>query len=109
MAYDQNLAQRMRTYISAYPNTVEKKMFGGIGYLINGNMGCGIHKDYLVVRINPDEYRQALRVPFVKPMDITGKPMKGWIMVSPQGYQDEESLEGWIHRGMQYAQTLPEK
>ena len=87
----------------------EKKMFGGLGFLLNGNMLVGVWKDSLIVRVGPDAYENALREPHVKDFDITGKPMKGWIMVEPDGVEKEDQLKNWIERAEKFVKTLPEK
>jgi TfoX/Sxy family transcriptional regulator of competence genes len=109
MAYDEGLAQRMRDQMADFPGVVEKKMFGGIGFLVNGNMACGVNKDYLIVRLDHEQYEEAMKKPSVKSFDMTGRPMKGWIMVSPGGYKTEEELKDWIQQGMAFASSLPEK
>jgi TfoX/Sxy family transcriptional regulator of competence genes len=109
MAYDEVLAGRMRSNLERYPEIVEKKMFGGIGFLLHGNMACGVNKGDLIIRVGPDSYAQALEQPHTRPFDMTGKPMTGWIVVEPQGYREDEDLASWIDHGINYAQTLPPK
>jgi hypothetical protein len=91
------------------PDWVEKKMFGGVGFLINGNMACGVHKDNLIVRLPEAEYDQALRIPNVGIFDMTGRPMKGWIMVKPAGVKSDKDLSNWVERGTKFASSLPKK
>jgi len=91
------------------PLLVEKKMFGGIGFLLQGNMACGVHGENLIVRVNPQEYEEILARPHVRPFDMTGKPMKGWIYVLPEGMQSEAALAGWVKVGLGYAGSLPGK
>jgi len=109
MAYDEQLASRVRSKLGKRPGLFEKKMFGGVAFLINGNMSVGIHRDELVVRIAPDETERALKEPGVRIFDITGKPMKGWLLVGGAGIQDPASLGKWIERGVTYASSLPKK
>ena len=84
-------------------------MFGGVAYLLEGNMAVGIHKDSLMVRVGPDGHEEALSQPGVSVFDITGRPMKGWILVDAENVADEESLGTWIDRGLDFAATLPPK
>lgn len=109
MAYDELLAGRIRTNLSGHPGLNEKKMFGGVGYILNGNMACGVHKDYLIVRVGPAQYEDALNQPHTREFDMTGRPMKGWIMVAAEGCASEDDLEKWIQKGAIFAQTLPPK
>lgn len=109
MAYDENLAERVRQALGEQPELVEKKMFGGVGYLVRGNMACGIHKDMLVVRVGPERYEETLMMPFTLPFDITGRPMKGWVLVWAGGFEKDENLKEWIQQGVDFALTLPAK
>ena len=84
-------------------------MFGGVGFLINGNMACGVYKNDLIVRIDPEKYKDALSRPHVKVFDITGRPMKGWIMVQPEGCKTGRSLKAWVEKGVAFARSLPGK
>lgn len=79
MAYDEGLAHRVGEILGDLPGLVEKKMFGGVGFMLHGNMACGIHKENLIVRVGPEKYETALNSPHTRPFDITGKPMKGWV------------------------------
>jgi hypothetical protein len=109
MAYDEGLAQRMREALAVIPDIDERKMFGGIGFLLNGNMACGVNKDDLIVRLGPDAYNRALDEPHTKEFDMTGRPMKGWVVVRPGGYETDEALKGWVQRGVDFALSLPPK
>ena len=109
MAYDENLALRVRATIGEFPGLKEKKMFGGIGYLLNGNMACGVLNEYLIVRVGSEAYQQALHQPHTKVFDTTGRPMTGWVMVAPEGYADDESLNAWLQQGLNFAAVLPPK
>jgi TfoX/Sxy family transcriptional regulator of competence genes len=108
MAYNLNLAERIRSELSGLP-FVEKKMFGGIGYLLSGNMACGVNKDNLIVRVDPEKHAKLLERPHAKPFDLTGKPMKGWLMVEPEGTEAGEQLAAWIKEGVEFALKLPPK
>jgi hypothetical protein len=109
MAYDEQAAQRVREIIKDQPSFTEKKMFGGVGFFLHGNMACGVNKDHLVVRVGPDNYSEAVIRPHARPFDITGRPMKGWVMVEPAGYANDEDLSNWVQSGIDFALTLPPK
>ena len=109
MAYNKELDDRIRAIVKPWPKTVAKKMFGGVGYLQRGNMVCGVHKDLLILRLGPDGARKALQTPHVKPFDVTGRPMKGWVMVARQGYGDDSALDAWLEKARDFVKTLPPK
>jgi TfoX/Sxy family transcriptional regulator of competence genes len=109
MAYDKGLAQRVRELFEEEPGFNEKKMFGGICFLMNGNMACGILNEDLIVRVGPDKYSELLKLPHVRQFDITGRPMKGWVMVSCEGYESDRDLARWVKQGLRYALSLPPK
>lgn len=109
MAYNEGLAQRIREMLDEQPGNVEKKMFGGVGFIIHGNMACGVHKDTLVVRVGPERYQDALAKPHTRPFDITGRSMKGWVMVASDGYEMDEALQNWVQQGVEFALSLPPK
>ena len=109
MAYDETLAQRIRAALPAVPELIEKKMFGGIAFMVAGNMACGVSKNDLMVRISPEATAAALAQPNVRMFDMTGRPMKGWILVEPAGVETESDLKHWIAQGIAYAQSLPPK
>lgn len=88
---------------------VEKKMFGGVGYLLNGNMACGILGERLIVRVPPEKHADLLKRPHIKPFDFSGKPMKGWLVVEADGYKSAAQLGKWIKEGVDFALTLPPK
>lgn len=91
------------------PNILAKKMFGGLAFMLNGNMSVGIHRDQLMVRVGPDGYEDALSQPHCRPMDFTGRPMRGFVMVSPEGIVADEELADWVQLGVSFASTLPAK
>jgi len=109
MAYDESLAARVRPILQEDPGLDERKMFGGIAFLINGNMACGVHTDNLIVRLDRADYDEALSRPGTAVFDLTGKPMKGWVLVAPEAVEDDADLEGWVRQGMEFAQSLPPK
>jgi len=109
MAFDENLASRIRQCLSRKKGIEERKMFGGIVFMLNGNMLVGVWKDSLIVRLGPDEGDMALKEPHVKEFDITGRAMKGWVLVEPEGVKGEDQLKGWIQRAMNFVRSLPGK
>ena len=109
MAYNESLSLRIHELLTDQPGLVEKKMFGGIGFMLQGNMACGVNKDDLVVRVGPEGYGQAVIRPHARPFDITGRPMKGWVMVGPAGYSADEDLLAWVEQGVTFALSLPAK
>jgi TfoX/Sxy family transcriptional regulator of competence genes len=108
MAYNLKLAERIRSQLDGTP-FVEKKMFGGVGFLIHGNMACGVNKDDLVVRVDPERHSALLRKAHAKPFDLTGKPMKGWLLVEADGCKTDKQLSAWVKEGVEFASTLPPK
>jgi hypothetical protein len=109
MAYDAVLAQRVKTFLEGKPGFAEKKMFGGVCYLLNGNMACGIINADLIVRVGPEQYAPCLQQPHARQFDITGRPMKGWVMVAPAGHGSVTDLSAWVQRGVDFVQSLPPK
>lgn len=112
MAYDENLAERVRATIhgktTPSTDTVEKKMFGGLCVMVSGHMCCGITGGDLLVRVGPDRYESALSLPHARPMDFTGKPMKGIVYVGSEGLDDEQ-LGMWLSMGLEFVAGLPPK
>jgi len=109
MPYNKDLEARIQKIVSSWKNTDSKKMFGGICHLLNGNMFCGVHKDFLILRLGEGKAGEALELPFVKPFDITGKPMTGWVMVEEQGFKGEKKLKEWLEKARAFAKTLAPK
>jgi TfoX N-terminal domain len=109
MAFDEQLAARIRTHLGKRPGLVEKKMFGGIAFLLKGNMCCGVHRESLMVRLDPAETDNALSEPHTRVFDLTGRPMKGWILVEPKGLANDTQLGRWVDRAAKYAGALPAK
>lgn len=109
MPYDTLLAIRIRAALGPLPELVEKKMFGGVGFLVNGNMACGVHKNDLIVRVGPEDYAEALSRPHTHVFDMTGHPMAGWVIVAPQGCTTETDLHKWVEQGLAFARSLPRK
>src|SRR5215472_11431369 len=109
MAFDESLAARTRAVLARRKNVEEKKMFGGVGFLLHGNMLVGVWKDSLIVRLGPDDGDEALKEPHVREFDITGKPMKGWVLVEPEAVEDDDQLKAWIDRALKFVKALPAK
>lgn len=109
MAFDESLAGRIRDGFARTAGITEKKMFGGVGFLLNGNMCVGIWKDALIVRLDPVEGVAALYEPHVREFDVTGRPMKGWILVEPAGIIEDRDLNEWLHRAVEFVKQLPPK
>jgi TfoX/Sxy family transcriptional regulator of competence genes len=109
MAYDEGLAQRTREILGERPGLVEKRMFGGIGFILHGNMACGVHGDALIVRTGSQRYEEALGRSYTRQFDITGRAMKGWVMVGSGGTESDQDLQEWVQHGIDFARTLPPK
>jgi hypothetical protein len=109
MAYDEGVAQRIREAMEQAPGLVEKKMFGGVGFMLHGNMACGVNGDDLIVRVGPEGYEAALARPHAREFDLTGRPMRGWVTVTPDGYESDKDLGAWVQQGVEYALSLPAK
>lgn len=106
MAYDEKLAGLIRKLLVKRKGFAEKKMFGGLAFMLQGHMCCGVEKDNLVVRVGPERYEEALSDPHARPMDFTGRPMKGFVYVRPSGYRTDESLAEWAMRGVDFITIL---
>lgn len=109
MAYDEALAARVRSTLHRRKGLGEKKMFGGLCFLINGNMAAGVVEDRLMVRVGKDKHDEALALPHARPMDFTGKPMRGMVYVEPAGLREDADLKAWLDRGVRFARSLPAK
>ena len=109
MAYDEVLAARIRSAFEGQPGVAEKKMFGGIAFMVDGNMACGVTSDELMVRVGPDNYEDALSRPHARPMDFTGRPMRGLVYVSRPGFESDQDLGAWVESGASFARSLPAK
>lgn len=109
MGYNQDLEARIDRLTDRLGDITRKRMFGGIGYLIRGNMCFGIHQESLVLRVSPDKAEELLRSEYVSVFDITGKPMKGWVLISPDMVEDDDELLGMLKLGADFAGNLPGK
>ena len=108
MAYDKILAERVRASLGEIP-AIEKKMFGGVGYMLHGNMACGILDDALIVRVGKENYEAALTQPHTRIFESRGRKMNGWVLVDPLGTADDQALAEWTDAGVAFALTLPPK
>ena len=109
MAYDEGLAERIREVLGDNPEIREKKMFGGLAFMLNGNMACGLIKEDLMVRVGSENYEKDLSKPHARKMEFTGRPMKGFITIDAEGLEDDKMLKVWIKQGLDYAGSLPAK
>jgi TfoX/Sxy family transcriptional regulator of competence genes len=110
MAYDEGLAERIREQLTDMPAVTEKKMFGGLSFLVQGNMACGVtNTDTLIVRVGKERYTEAMLRPHSHEMDFTGRAMKGWVSIDEPGYESDEDLAEWLQLGVDHALSLPAK
>lgn len=109
MAYDEGTAQRIRDALADRDGVSEKKMFGGIAFMLHGNMCVGVHTDDLMARVGLEQFDEAVALPGARIMDFTKRPMKGWITVEPRGFETDEALAGWVARCVRFVSTLPRK
>lgn len=109
MPHDEGLAQRIREALDERPDLSEKKMFGGIAFLLGGNMCVGVVGDELIVRVGPEAHEKALARPHAREMDFTGRPLRGMVYVAAVGLSSDRALRGWIGRGVVFAGSLPPK
>lgn len=109
MAYSRQLADRVGIRLANYDGLEIKKMFGGIGYMLHGNLAIGVYKESLIVRVGAEDYLELLAEPVAREFDISGRAMKGWIMIDVAGLNSDDSLEFWIKKGVDFALRLPPK
>ena len=109
MAYDEHLAQRVRRLLFSLDNIHERKMFGGLAFMLNGNMCCCVDKENLVVRTGPEGYEDALAKPHTRVFDFTGRPMRGFVYVEGEGITEEHALRDWVNTAVDFANSLPPK
>ncbi len=109
MAYDEGLTQRIREALADADGLSERRMFGGIAFMLHGNMAVGISGDELMVRVGPEAYDEALAQPHARVFDMTGRVMRGWVVVAAEGIADDGALGDWVRRGADYARSLPPK
>jgi TfoX/Sxy family transcriptional regulator of competence genes len=109
VAYDERLTGRVRKLMKAHSRVTEREQFGGIGFLVRGNMACGVLGQDLLVRVGPAGHEAALAEKHVRPFALTGRPSRGWVLVAPAGMGTEARLRRWVEAGLRFAQTLPPK
>jgi len=109
MTFNELTAQRIRTALQQTPGVSERHMFGGVTFLYEGNMCCGVIDNDLVVRVGPSQYPVALQEPHARPMDFTGRALTGFVYVAREGFEAQTALEQWVGRGLQFVQSLPPK
>ncbi len=109
MAFSEALAERIRQALARRKGVEEMKLFGCVGFLLHGNMLIGVWKDSLIARLGPDEGEDASLESHVKEFDLTGRPMKGWVLVEPEGVEDDDQLKDWIERALKFVKALPAK
>ena len=109
MPYDEPLAERVQALIGKHRGATEKRMFGGLAFMLQGNMCCGVMKDRIMLRLGPEGVEAALKEPHTAPMDFTGKPIKSMVYLRPEGYESDADLEKWVETAVRFAQTLPPK
>ena len=109
MAYDEGLAERVRDYFSGLKNVSEKKMFGGLAFMLNGNMCVGINNSLLMARVGKDHYETLIQKPHAQEMDFTGKSLKGFIYVDENGTSEDDDLYQWLTDSVNFVKTLPAK
>ena len=109
MAYDEELAERVRLELATLQGVSERRMFGGLCFMLHGNMALGIDKDRLMVRVGAEDYEAALQKPHARPMDMTGRPMRGFVVVLPEGLATRKDLHDWVMQGTSFALNLPPK
>jgi hypothetical protein len=109
MAYDLKLAQRVREVLGSAKGLSEKEQFGGVAFLMRGNVACGIIGNELLVRVGPQRHEEAMSSKDAKPFSLTGRPSKGWVLVAPSGVRSSASLKKWAEMGLEFAKSLPPK
>lgn len=109
MAYNEELAERTRKVLSRRKGYGEKKMFGGLTFMLDGHMAVGVAGDDLMVRVGPGGHNEALARPHARAMDFTGRPIKGMVFVGPKGTKSDKDLKAWAARGVKFARSLPPK
>lgn len=109
MAFDQIFASRVREVLSSRNDVTEKKMFGGLCFMVRGHMCCGIDKANFMLRVGPDQYEKVLAQKHARPMDFTGRPLKGFVYVAPEGLKAKRDLTRWLGLGLDFVESLPRK
>ena len=109
MAYNTEIEDRIQNAMAGWRHTEVKKMFGGVCHLLSGHMVCGVYKDFLILRLGEEQAAKALQSDDVQAFDITGRPMRGWVMVSRDGFKTDTELESWLLQARDFVRSLPPK
>ena len=109
MAFNQEIEARVSRIVSSWKNTDAKRMFGGVCHLLDGKMFSGVYRDFLILRLGEKGSKDALELPFVRLFDITGRPMKGWVMIEMEGFKSDNDLNAWLNRAKEFVEGLPSK
>jgi TfoX/Sxy family transcriptional regulator of competence genes len=109
MAHDQVLAERIRALVAGRAGMSEKRMFGGVCFMLNGNMACGTADERLMLRVGAERHEATLALPHVVPMDFTGRPLRGYVFVQPAGFRSDVALRKWVELALQFVASLPAK
>jgi hypothetical protein len=109
MPFSESLAQRVRQALARHRGIAEKKLFGGVGFMLHGNLLVCVWQTSLIVRLGPEAGAAALAEPHVRPFDVTGRPMRGWVMIDAEGLDTDQELAAWIDRALAFVATLPAK
>ena len=109
MSYEEAVAERVRSALSRRKNVAERKMFGGLTFMVGGHMCCGVVGDELMIRVGPDQYDEALSHKHAREMDFTGTPLRGFLFVEPKGFATEAALAEWLEKAVSFVKTLPAK
>ena len=109
MAYDEGLAERLRGVFAGHADVVEKKMFGGLAFMVRGSMCVGVNGEELMARVGPDQYDESLALPHARHMDFTGRPMKGFVFIGTDGVESDDDLSEWVDRCLSFNTTLAAK
>lgn len=109
MAYDAGMAERIRDVLGERPGLTEKKMFGGLAFMLHGHMFIGLAGEKLMARVGPEDYPRALKMKHVREMDFTGRPMKGYVFIGDKGVEKDADLEYWVNQCVGFVATLPMK
>ena len=109
MAFDDGVAQRVREAMDRQTHVVEKRMFGGVAFMLRGNMCCGVVGEEIMIRVGAEGYKAALTRPHAREMDFTGKPLRGFVYVASAGFESDDDLQGWVDRAVEFVRTLPRK
>jgi hypothetical protein len=109
MGYDRRLADEVRALVGRHPGLSEREMFGGIAFMIGGNLAVGVSGDDLMVRVGKEAHEEAVSKPGARIFDLSARPMRGWIVVAREGFPTATDLERWVRQGVAYAESLPPK